>query len=117
MRLQQYTKKVNRAVAEKELRESRRSLNVDVATANRFIAHAVNDLTAAQKAALKQVRPGALHLRLTHINLKLWCNRSQGINQAAVARHTLMCSWCQCSSDRPCCGAVGCRRASSRGPN
>ncbi|KAL4440306.1 hypothetical protein ABPG75_003307 [Micractinium tetrahymenae] len=52
-RLAQYGKKVRKAAAEKELRESRRSLEVNVAAVNRFITAAVPDLTQGQKAALK----------------------------------------------------------------
>ncbi|KAL4421998.1 hypothetical protein ABPG77_005428 [Micractinium sp. CCAP 211/92] len=52
-RLAQYGKKVRRAAAEKELRESRRSLEVNVAAVNRFISAAVPELTQEQRAALK----------------------------------------------------------------
>jgi hypothetical protein len=51
-RLKAYAKKVRKAVAEKELSESRRSLEVNVAALSRVITHAVPDLSTQQKQAL-----------------------------------------------------------------
>lgn len=55
-RLQAFARKVKKVVAEKELSESRRTLEVDVAVLNRVITHAVPDLSAQQRQALKEVR-------------------------------------------------------------
>lgn len=54
-RLKQYQRKVRKAVAEEELRESKPSLEVDVGALSRFIAAAVPDLSAEQKRELKEV--------------------------------------------------------------
>lgn len=51
--MQQYGRKVAKAVAEKELREARRTLHVDVAAMSRFIAAAVPDLPKQQQQALR----------------------------------------------------------------
>lgn len=51
-RLKQYTKKVRKVAAEKELRETKRSMEVNVSAVNRFISAAVPNLTREQKAAL-----------------------------------------------------------------
>jgi hypothetical protein len=51
-RLAAYFKKVNKAVAAEELRHSRPSLSLNVAAANRFIDHAIPDLTTNQRQAL-----------------------------------------------------------------
>ncbi|GAB4814187.1 hypothetical protein N2152v2_001233 [Parachlorella kessleri] len=57
-RLEAYRRKVNKVVAEKELSESRRSLEVNVAALNRVITHAVPDLSAGQKQALRSQQAG-----------------------------------------------------------
>lgn len=54
-RLKQYSKKVRKALAEQELAESSRTLEVDVAALSRFISAAVPDLAADQKKELKGV--------------------------------------------------------------
>ena len=54
-RLKQYQRKVRKAVAEEELRESKPGLEVDVGALSRFIAAAVPDLSAEQKRELKEV--------------------------------------------------------------
>ncbi len=51
-RLKQFGKKVKKAAAAKELKESKRSMEVDVGAINRFISHAVPDLSSQQKQAL-----------------------------------------------------------------
>lgn len=57
-RLAQFAKKVAKAAADKELRESRRSLEVDVVAMSRFIAAALPDLSAAQRLSLKSAKSG-----------------------------------------------------------
>eukprot|EP00951_Prasinocladus_malaysianus_P011916 scaffold88337_cov41-Prasinocladus_malaysianus.AAC.1 len=55
-RMLAYSKRVASAVAEHELSTSSRALSVDISAANRFIEHAVPDLSAEQKRQLKQVQ-------------------------------------------------------------
>jgi hypothetical protein len=54
-RLKQYNKKVRKLAAEAEIRKSKRTLEVDVASMSRFIAATVPDLSVQQKEALKKV--------------------------------------------------------------
>lgn len=53
-RVQQYVKKVSKAVAAEELKALRPSYSLDVAAANRFIDHAIPDLTDEQRQRLRQ---------------------------------------------------------------
>lgn len=54
-RLQLYRKKVQKVESEKWLSENKRSLAVDVSAANRFISHAIPELTPQQHEALRLV--------------------------------------------------------------
>lgn len=55
-RLRQYGDKVEKVKNEKELKAAKKLTNVNIAAANRFISHAIPDLTKEQKQALRQVR-------------------------------------------------------------
>lgn len=61
-RLQQYSLRVAKAVNARDLANSRRSLAVDIGAANRFIEHAIPELTDDQKQRLRQAGPGPLPL-------------------------------------------------------
>lgn len=52
-RLEAYEKKVRKAVSGKLLSDARPTVALDVAAANRFIDHAIPDLTPEQRQALK----------------------------------------------------------------
>ena len=54
-RLRKYSKRLAAAMNEQELANSKRSLAVDVGAANRFIEHAIPDLTDEQKTMLRDV--------------------------------------------------------------
>lgn len=54
-RLQLYQKKVSKMAYEAELATAKPTLQLDVATANRFINAAMSDLPAAQREAVRQV--------------------------------------------------------------
>lgn len=53
-RLQQYRKKVQKALSAEELRNNRPTATLNIAAANRFIDHAIPDLTTEQRQALKR---------------------------------------------------------------
>ncbi|KAK9808690.1 hypothetical protein WJX72_001998 [[Myrmecia] bisecta] len=53
-RLELYKRKVQKVVSEKELQESRPTVQLNVAAANRFINSAIPDLTPAQRKALRE---------------------------------------------------------------
>ena len=53
-RLKQYKKKVDRDIAEQELRHSRPTISLNIAAANRFIDHAIPDLTQEQRGRLRE---------------------------------------------------------------
>lgn len=53
-RLAAYEKKVRRVTSDKLLSESRPSIGVNIAAANRFIDHAIPDLTPEQRQLLRQ---------------------------------------------------------------
>ncbi len=54
-RLEKYDKKVRKALAVEELASTRPAVTLDIAAANRFIDHAIPDLSKEQKERLKQV--------------------------------------------------------------
>lgn len=54
-RLQRYQKKVAKAADEADLAAAKRTLTLDVATANRFINAAITDLPSEQREALRRV--------------------------------------------------------------
>ena len=56
-RLQLYRKKVQKVESQKWLSENKRSLAVNVSAANRFISHAIPELTTQQHEALREVAP------------------------------------------------------------
>lgn len=63
-----YKTKVLAAVAKQELAHSKRTTEVNIDAAHRFITHAIPDLSAQTRAGLKQVRHSVVHLcRLLHI--------------------------------------------------
>ncbi|BDA44251.1 hypothetical protein COCOBI_05-4350 [Coccomyxa sp. Obi] len=55
-RLSIYRKKVEKVESEKWLKEHKRTLEVNVSAANRFISHAIPELTNEQRSALKRAR-------------------------------------------------------------
>jgi predicted YcjX-like family ATPase len=59
-RLQLYKKKVAKVAYDNELASAKRTLQLDVATANRFINAAMTDLVPEQREALRQVLPSAI---------------------------------------------------------
>lgn len=61
-RLQLYKKKVEKVAYDTELAAAKPTLQLDVATANRFINAAMTDLQPAQREALRQVLPNAMTL-------------------------------------------------------
>lgn len=66
-RLQLYNKKVAKVVYDTELAAAKRMLQLDVATANRFINAAMSDLPPAQREALRRVTlPSSISIVLEH---------------------------------------------------
>ncbi|EIE25988.1 hypothetical protein COCSUDRAFT_60985 [Coccomyxa subellipsoidea C-169] len=58
-RLRLYKKKIHKVESQKWFKEHKRSLEVNVSAANRFISNAIPELTAEQRSALKKARnPG-----------------------------------------------------------
>jgi hypothetical protein len=55
-RLQQYSRRVAAAVRDHETATKNRSMAVDIGAANRFIEHAIPELTEEQKRKLRKVR-------------------------------------------------------------
>jgi hypothetical protein len=53
--LEIYRKKIQKVESQKWFKEHKRSLEVNVSAANRFISHAIPELTTEQRAALRQV--------------------------------------------------------------
>mmetsp|Transcript_15613 Transcript_15613/g.43670 ORF Transcript_15613/g.43670 Transcript_15613/m.43670 type:complete len:219 (-) Transcript_15613:30-686(-) len=58
-RLQQYSKRLAAAMNEHQLANSKRSLAVDIGAANRFIEHAIPDLSSEQKVMLRDAGKAA----------------------------------------------------------
>ena len=54
--VEKYLRKVKKVAHEKELKEAQRVTEVNVGAANRFISHALPDLSKAQKRQLREVR-------------------------------------------------------------
>ena len=54
-RLSIYRKKIQKVESEKWFKEHKRTLEVNVSAANRFISHAIPELTNEQRSALKRV--------------------------------------------------------------
>ncbi len=82
-RLKQYAKKVSKAATEKELRETRRSVTVDVAGVNRFITYAVPDLSDAQRQALREVRGGGHRVGACGLGMRWGGKHAVGGNKHA----------------------------------
>ena len=54
--VEKFLRKVKKVAHEKELKEAQRVTEVNVGAANRFISHALPDLSKAQKRQLREVR-------------------------------------------------------------
>lgn len=55
-----YRKKLDKVESQKWLKEHKRSLEINVSAANRFISQAIPDLTPAQRSQLHKVNPTAI---------------------------------------------------------
>lgn len=63
-RLRLYKKKIHKVESQKWFKEHKRSLEVNVSAANRFISNAIPELTAEQRSALKKVLYHPMYLVL-----------------------------------------------------
>ncbi|CAL8470224.1 g9766 [Coccomyxa elongata] len=62
-RLSIYRKKIEKVESEKWFKEHKRTLEVNVSAANRFISHAIPELTNEQRSALKRARVASTGLK------------------------------------------------------
>ena len=98
--MEKFLRKVKKVAHEKELKEAQRVTEVNVGAANRFISHALPDLSKAQKRQLREVRCCS--------QLQLLQCSSHVLDRPALRGLGRLCC-CDLPSFTECCHALGAR--------